>query len=266
VQSREGELVFATFLAPCLRPLYELVSHAVGEDLDIPTRLIDGTSFDQLRRNEVHFAFLCGLPYVRLRAETALMIEPIAAPVVSDGRYGGRPIYFSDVIVPRGSPAQSWQDLRGTSWAYNGPDSHSGYLMTLHRLLEMGERATYFSRWDATGFHELSIQMVARGEVGASAIDSHVLEIALQNHPENRDRIRVIDVLGPSTIQPLVATAAASTAVKDAVRQVVVGLGRRHEHRLELKRNLVDRFVPIDDESYADVRRMLTAAEAAGLC
>ncbi len=123
-------LVFATYLAPCLKPLYQLVTDTVGEELGRPTRLVDGTSLDQLRQGEVGFAFLCGLPYVRLRREDPSLVDAIAAPVVSEVRYGGRPIYFSDVIVPRDSPAKAWGDLRGASWAYNEPDSHSGYLVT----------------------------------------------------------------------------------------------------------------------------------------
>jgi phosphonate transport system substrate-binding protein len=265
VQSSEGELVFATYLAPCLKPLYQLVADSVGEELGRATRLIVGESLDQLRDGEVHFAFLCGLPYVRLRHEDPSLVEAIAAPVVSEERYEGRPIYFSDVIVPRDSRATAWGDLRGGTWAYNGSDSHSGYLVTMHRLAELAEPATYFGRWDRTGFHERSIEMVARGEVGASAIDSHVLEVALRSRPENRDRVRVIDVLGPSTIQPLVATAAASKEVKEAVRRAVIGLGRRDRDRLQLRDSLVDRFVEVVDESYADIRHMLATAEDAHL-
>jgi phosphonate transport system substrate-binding protein len=266
VQSSPQALVFATYLAPMLKPLYQLVTGTVAEELGHPTRLVDGVSLDQVRHGDVHFAFLCGLPYVRLRREDPSLVDAIAAPVVSEARYGGRPIYFSDVIVPRDSPARSWGDLRGASWAYNEPESHSGYLLTLNRLAETAEPSSYFSRWDPTGYHERSIEMVARGEVGASAIDSHVLELVLRNRPENRDRIRVIDVLGPSTIQPLAATGAVSESLKRDVQQIMVDLNQRTEHREPLNQALIDRFVPIDDESYADIRRMLAAAEAAHLC
>jgi hypothetical protein len=73
-------------------------------------------------------------------------------------------------------------------------------------------------------------------------------------------------VLGPSTIQPLVATRVASESLKREVAEIVVALGDRPEHRERLQRSLVDRFVTVDDRSYADIRRMLAAAEAADLC
>ena len=123
--------MFATYLAPCIEPVYEFVATRVGEKLHRPTRLIVGESFDQVRKAEVDFAFLCGLPYVRLRRENAAAVEVMAAPIVQGERYDERPVYFSDVIVPANSPAQTFDDLRGRSWAYNEPDSHSGYLITL---------------------------------------------------------------------------------------------------------------------------------------
>ena len=258
--------MFATFLAPCLKPLYQLVTDAVGQELGSPTRLVDGRSLQQVRGQEVHFAFVCGLPYVRLRREDPTSVDAIAAPVVFGDRYGGRPIYFSDVIVPRDSKAASWRDLRGGSWAYNEPDSHSGYLTTLFRLTERAETMAYFSRWEATGFHERSIRLVADGLVDATAIDSHVLAIALRDHPEHRDRVKVIDVLGPSTIQPLVATGAVAESLKRDVQEIVINLHNRAAQRERLTEALVEKFIHVDDDSYADIRRMLAAAEAADLC
>src|SRR5260370_10574638 len=99
------ELVFATYLAPCLQPFYEFVATRVGEELHRPTRLIVGESFDQVRNAEVDFAFLCGLPYVRLRRESRAAVEAIAAPIVEGDGYDQRPGYFSDGVGPAHSDA-----------------------------------------------------------------------------------------------------------------------------------------------------------------
>src|SRR5713226_6937850 len=147
------ELVFATYLAPCLQPVYEFVARRVGEKLRRPTRLILGESFDQVRNVEVDFAFLCGLPYVRLRRENPAAVEAIAAPIVEGERYDKRPVYFSDVIVPAGSDAGAFGDLRRRSWAFNEPESHSGYLITLSTLVDMAETPAFFERWERSGCH-----------------------------------------------------------------------------------------------------------------
>ena len=257
------ELVFATYLAPCIQPLYQFVATRVGEQLHRPTRLIVGESFDQVRHADVDFAFLCGLPYVRLKGENPAAVEALAAPIVSGERYEERPIYFSDVIVPVRSPASAFGDLRGRSWAYNEPDSHSGYLITLSTLVQMAETAEFFGRWEMTGFHQESIRRVAAAQVEGSAVDSHVLGVELRHRPELAEQIRVIGTLGPSTIQPLVATSAVSPRLRQEVIEIVAGLGSTESERRSLSAGLVERFVAIDDSAYADIRSNLRAVEAA---
>ena len=194
-------LVFATYLAPRLLPVYQSIAAAVAERLGIPVRLRVGRSFTQLTSGEVDVAFLCGLPYVRL----AEQLDPLAAPVVAGDRYGGRPVYFSDVIVRRESRFQAFADLRGASWSFNDPDSHSGYLATLTQLLDLGQTEAFFGRVIDAGWHQVSVELVASGQVDASAVDSHVLALELRDRPELANRLRVIESFGPSPIQPLVA-------------------------------------------------------------
>jgi ABC-type phosphate/phosphonate transport system substrate-binding protein len=260
-----GELLFATFLAPNIRPVYEYVTERVGEELGCPVRLITGTSLDQIRQGAVDFAFVCGLPYVRLRDENPESVEAIAAPVVKGERYGGRPTYFSDIIVSVASPATSFEDLRGCTWAYNEPDSHSGYLVTLYRLYEMGETGRFFSRTEMTGFHQDSIRRVVDRSIEASAIDSQVLAVELRDRPALRESVRIIGAFGPSTIQPLVATSATAAAVRSEVRDVVTRLGTTEADHPRLASGLVERFVAVNDSSYGDIRAMLAAVESAGL-
>lgn len=45
--------------------------------------------------------------------------------------------------------------------------------------------------------------MVARGQVDGSAIDSQVHSIELREHPDLVEQVRVVEALGPSTIQPV---------------------------------------------------------------
>jgi phosphonate transport system substrate-binding protein len=254
----------ATYLAPCIMPTYEFITRRVGEELGCTTRLVVGESFQQLRDGEVDFAFLCGLPYVRLRREDPAPVEAIAAPVVGGKRYGGRPVYFSDVIVPRASAAAGLEDLRGCRWAYNDPDSHSGYLVTLYSLLARGSSGL-FGEWVRTGFHQESIREVAAGRLDASAVDSQVLSVELRDHPELADRVRVIDAFGPSSIQPLVATGAARAPLRRKVREIVTGLHGDDAGRAELARGCVERLVGVEDSMYDDIRAMLESVEEAGV-
>jgi ABC-type phosphate/phosphonate transport system substrate-binding protein len=105
--------------------------------------------------------------------------------------------------------------------------------------------------------------MVAAGEVDASAIDSQVLAIELRDHPELAREPWVIEEFGPSLIQPYVVSQRLSEEVKSALRASLVAIADDPEAHNALAHGFVERFVPITDADYGDMRRMLAAAEEA---
>jgi len=100
--------------------------------------------------------------------------------------------------------------------------------------------------------------------VDAAAIDSQVLAIELRDHPELGAGLRMIGSFGPSTIQPLVSATHLPGRLKDQVRDLLVGLGDDPTVRPVLDHGFIDRFVPIDDGAYDDIRAMLATIETAG--
>jgi phosphonate transport system substrate-binding protein len=256
-------LRFATFLAPNMYPLYAFIARYVQGRLGMATQLVVGSSYERVSE-QADVSFLCGLAYIELRRRGE-PIEPLAAPLLHGGRYGGRPIYFSDVIVRRDSPFHSFADLRGCSWAYNEPYSQSGPGITCHRLVEMRESRDFFGRVIQAGWHEKSIRLVHQGKVDASAIDSHVLTLMLHDHPELADGLRVIDSLGPSTIQPIVAASWLEEGLKDDLRAVLLEMNTDAAARTMLAGRLVQGFTAIADHDYDDLRCMRSACVAAGL-
>jgi phosphonate transport system substrate-binding protein len=254
-------LRFATFLAPNMLPVYASVARHVGARLGLPVELIVGTSYDGVA-GQADVSFLCGLAYVEL-VEEGEPLEAVAAPLLHGGRYGGRPVYYSDVIVRRDSPFRRFADLRGRSWSYNEPRSHSGYGVTRFRLVELGETAGFFGQVVEAGWHERSVRLVHAGEVDASAIDSHVLALTLRDRPELADGLRVIDSFGPSTVQPVAVASWLPAPLKEAVRAALVGMADEPAGRAALARGLVERFVPVTDACYDDLRRMRGACAAA---
>jgi phosphonate transport system substrate-binding protein len=244
--------------------VYRFVADYIGEKLGRRTELTVGRSFDQFAAGEADIGFLCGLPYVELARQPRPPIELLAAPVLKGARYGGRPIYFSDVIARTDSPFRSFSELQGGVWAYNNPDSHSGYNVTRHRLVSMGETQGFFGRVVEAGSHQRSIQMVCSGEVDAAAIDSLVLAVELRDHPALREQLKVIDTLGPAGIQPVVASSRLPDGLKAAVRDVLLAMSDDPTANAILAYSFVERFVVVTDEDYEDVRTMLAAAEEAG--
>jgi phosphonate transport system substrate-binding protein len=260
---RGAPLRFATFLAPNMLPVYRLLADRIGDHLVRPVELVVGTSFDQFEQGEVDLGVICGLPYVWLADRRPPAVEPLVAPVLVGERYAGRPVYYSDVIVRRDSPIGCLEELRGCSWAYNEPASHSGHTVTLYSLVRMGARPGFFARVVEAGFHQRAIRLVAHGHVDAAAIDSQVLAVELRDHPD-LGGLRVIGTFGPSTVQPVVAARRLPDQLKQRVRELLVALGDDPTARPALTNGLIDRFIPVNDAAYNDIRVMLATIHAAG--
>ncbi|HZU35609.1 MAG TPA: PhnD/SsuA/transferrin family substrate-binding protein [Gemmataceae bacterium] len=255
-------LRFVTFLAPNMYPVYDCVVRYVGTRLGRPTELVVGTSYDDLI-HDGHAGFICGLAYIKLRRQHPEALEPLVAPQLAGARYQGRPVYFSDVIVHRESPWRTLGDLRGRTWAYNEPDSHSGYGVVEHTLRQLGHSWSFFGEAVQTGWHERSIRLVRDGFVDASAIDSQVLAVALRDAPELATKLRVIGSLGPSTVQPLVAGRRLSRRVRREIQEVLTEMHAEPAVRRALAHGFVERFVRVNDRSYDDIRAMCHTTDSA---
>jgi len=202
---------------------------------------------------------------VLLRREDPPPVELLAAPVLEGERYQNRPIYFSDVIVRRGSDmVGGFEALRGRSWAYNDPFSHSGYNLTRYELIRRGETGGFFGRVVEAGSHLNALGLVAAGTVDAAAIDSQILAVVFRDSPELAESLRVIDVFGPSTIQPMVAASRLPQGIKERLRALLLDLPGGERSRSALGYGFVRRFAPVTDADYDDIRDMLGAAEDLG--
>ena len=177
-----------------------------------------------------------------------------------DGRAPGRPVYFSELIVRRDSPARCFLDLRDRSLAYNDPCSLSGYYNLLKKLAEMGKDGRFFGRTYCSGSHLNSMDLVASGEVDAAAIDSNVLRIRLQSAPELREQLRVIETWGPFPIQPVVLRSGLNPELKNHLRAALLAIG---EGTPALARFGLERFAPVTYEHYAPERDALLRCERA---
>ena len=254
-------LRFVTFLAPNMQPVYQFIADYAAQKLNCPTVLTVGASFDQFALGQADVGFICGLPYVNLTREPSPSIELLVAPVLRGERYQDRPIYFSDVIVRRDSLFQTFADLRGASWSFNDLDSHSGVGVVRYWLAKAGVPAGYFGRVVEAGFHQESIRKVRLGEVDASAVDSQVLAIELRDQPDFELQLRIIDTMGPSPIQPVVAAAQLSATLKNDLRAVFLEIGNDPTARSVLNCGLIQRFTAVDDSAYDDIRHMIEFAQ-----
>jgi phosphonate transport system substrate-binding protein len=247
-------------MAPNADDTCRAITRYVERKLGIATEFVADVSWRERERQfdagEIQLCWLCGLPYVWKADHPASAIELVAAPVMAAPRYGGRPVYFSDVVVHSSSRFATFDDLRGASWAYNEPNSHSGHNVVLHHLSQLGETGGYFSNAVESGAHQVSLAMIVDGTIDAAAIDSTVLEVELERAPPYRKSIRVIGTIGPSPIPPWVMRRDLPSALKHALRQVFLQMADDGEGRKILNSWGIARFDPVDDVAYDAIRMM----------
>src|SRR5262249_17484921 len=143
-------LTLASYLAENARDVHEAIAAYLATRLAEPAGPLAGVEWPERLRlldaGRVDVGFLCGWPYAQRADKPDPPIQLLAAPVMAAARYGGRPVYFTDVVVRRDSPARTFADLRGRSYAYNEPGSHSGYNVPRDHLLGLGEARGDFAR------------------------------------------------------------------------------------------------------------------------
>lgn len=241
----------------------------LSEHLQLPVAFADGVAseacYQMLDDGKIHLCWICGLPYVNRADRPGTPIELLAAPVMKGERYGGRPIYYSDVVVRRDSPFKSFADLRGASWAFNDAGSHSGYCVVRHHLSTLGHESEFFGQLVASGAHRNSLELVLAGKVDASAIDTTVLEWEYHHRPEIKRTLRTVEILGPSPIPPLVILNEVADGYRKQIRSLLLELHMNQRGRNLLALGLLERFVSVNDADYDPIRVMAARAAAVTL-
>ena len=270
---RSEELRFVTYLSPgILRAFFEAVVEHVRRTLGRRASISVETQVsgpmrgggDPFSKGEADIGFVCAPSFFWLREMENPPVELLpTAPVFGDVRSPGQPVYFSEVVVRRESPARSFLDLRGSSWTYNDPCSLSGYYNLLKKLAEMSEYGGFFGRVCCSGSHLESMRMICRGEAEAAAIDSNVLRIKLKSSPELGERLRVIESWGPFPIQPVVVRSDLPPELKVRLHAALLAIGLDGEVPPALAAFGLERFAPSTYDHYAAEERAMRECERA---
>lgn len=254
------QVKFTSCQAPSADSFCDAVVRFIGERLGVKTEFVRELPWKererQFDRGEVDICWMCGWPYADRADRAGADIDLIAARVMADPRYHDEPVYFSDIVVRAGSRFESFADLRGASWAFNEPRSHSGYNVVRHFLATQNLDGGFFGSVVESGSHQRSIDLILSGSVDASAIDSTVLEAVQRRRPEVASLLRVLETIGPSPAPPWVIRRSLPQDVRDAVRRGFLAMHETPGGRAILQSEGVRRFGAIDDRSYDPIRRM----------
>ena len=245
------------------------ITQYIGGKLGIATEFVDCIPWPERERRLdaglIHMCWICGLPYVWKADAGESVVETCVAPVMAAARYAGAPVYYSDIVVRRDSRYRSFADLRGTSLAYNEPNSHSGFNILRHHLATLGETGGYFSRAVESGAHQKSLHMIVNAEIDASVVDSTVLEAELAHAPRLHDEIRVIGTLGPSPMPPWVMLKTLAPELRAGLRDALLAMHSDAAGAQILAQWGISRFAAVGDAAYDPIRTMAKRAHGIAL-
>jgi phosphonate transport system substrate-binding protein len=243
-------LRLASFLGDAARPHYAAVAEAVARRSGLRFGALEAPGLPDLDRYLAEpgpaLLFLCGLPYVRAR-DAGRPVEALAAPV-GDGS-GPLPRYRSE-LVGRDASVRLDRRLR---MAYNGDDSLSGWVLPRRTF-----PADLYRTVIRSGSHRASLRLLLDGEADAAAIDSMVLALEARADP----RVAALPILRSSAwaTSPPVVLLGGTPALADRLRDELAGLGADEDGRRALALGAVERFEPVADAAYGDVRELDLAA------
>ncbi len=237
------------------QPLLDVLEAKLGRPVELVQRRTYAEVNELIRRGEVDLAFVCTRAYVE--GQKAFGMELLAIPQIH-----GRTTYRAAVIVRKGYPARSFEDLRGAVFAFTDPLSNTGHLYPSVLVRRLGETSeTFFRRTFFTYSHDNAIGAVADGIADAASVDSVVLDYALKRDPGLRDRIQVLFYSLPFGMPPVVVGPQVRPQTKARLKEILLTLHEDPEGQKALEALEVDRFVPVDDRAYDSVRDLIRELE-----
>jgi len=233
---------------------YDALARYLGDRLGRPVELVQRRTYgemnDLIEATAVDVAFVCTSAYIE--GHDRFGMELLAAP-----RIDGDTVYYSELIVPANSDAQSMADLAGRVFTFTDPISFTGRVYPTWLLQEMGETPeSFFARTFFTYSHERAIQAVAAGVADGAAVDSLVLDYARRRDPGLAGQLRVIHRSPAFGIPPVVTPPDLPMHQKALLLDLLLGMHQDPAGRLILDDLGIEEFVLVEDGAYAGVREL----------
>ena len=206
-------------------------------------------------RDDLGLAMMCGLPFAQRLKRPIL----VAAPLPSLARYGGKPVYFTDIVVRADAPYRSLEDTFGGILGYTLVDSMSGGVVLRCHLAPY--RATHGPRLYRQAVGGLVnargvIEALAAGRIDVGPLDSYCHDLLRAFDPAFTAQVRTLASTQALPIPPLVATAVLPAETLARLRQALLETAAAPELVPVIHRLLLAGFAFPDPASYLPLAAM----------
>jgi phosphonate transport system substrate-binding protein len=233
---------------------YEDLLKYVSGKIDYKIEFKQRKTYEEVNRlvenQEVDIAFICSGAYVEGKDQNTM--ELLAVPVCN-----GHPFYQAYVIVHNSSTIQSFNDLKGKSFAYTDPMSNTGKLYAEKRIHELRfSENSFFKNTVFTYAHDVSIQLVAKQMVDGATVDGLIFDYLKVFHPERVKNIRIIEKSENFGIPPVVVPIGLNAGLKAKLRDILLTMHLDTSGKEILDKLLIEKFLPGNDAEYNSLRKI----------
>ena len=169
----------------------------------------------------------------------------------------GKPVYHAEVVVRKDSNIKSLEDLKGKKVAFVDPSSASGYVYPGAMLKDAGIDLNKDIKYQFSGGHDKSIQLLLNKDVDAIASYENVIKKYTKEFPTLKEDVRG---LAKSELIPGVTVVVSNNVdeqLKSKIKQALLEIQKEKE-TLGILTNLfnITGFEEPDDNTYKTVEKI----------
>jgi phosphonate transport system substrate-binding protein len=233
------------------------------KDLGVKVKSVTATDYrgtiEALKFKKAELGHLGPKSYVEASANNYANVEPIAQLQLANGSLG----YRSCLIVHSDSEVFTPEDMAGKTFAFNDPNSTSGYLVpSAFFMMDMGvDPKKYFSKITFSGSHEASILAVANKKVEIASTNMPDLSQLTRENKVPRGALRVIWVSKLIPNDPIVVRKDMPASLRSAITESLTTMKARNPEVFKEIGAWLGGFVPADDGKYQVIRDLNDVAK-----
>jgi ABC-type phosphate/phosphonate transport system substrate-binding protein len=254
-------------VTPAVRDAWQALFAWVGQRAGVSLTYLEHAApaplEDLWTRDDLALAFVCGYPFAR----RTFKLVPVAVPIPSPPRYGGRPVYCTDFVVRADSPIRTLPDAFGGRIGWTVEHSQSGFNAVRHHLLGYRRErpgALFRESMGPLVTPRRVIEALKSGAIDVGPLDSYVHDLLKQHEPATTAMLRTVESTMMTPMPLLVASTAASPETIGRLRDVLLQAGADADATELLRPLLLTGFAAVDKRAYDQFVRQAGEANEAG--
>jgi len=226
----------------------------LGAALGIKTELFVGDDYtaviEAMRTKNIDLATFGPFSYIIANERSG------ALPLAVKEKSKEEAFYNSLVVVPKDSPAQTVEDLKGKTFLFSDPASTSGHLFPRAKMIdELGitndEVESFFSTVSFSGGHDKSIIAISKGIADGAGVCDTCIQRVVDAGLVSADSYRVIATSDPIPASPLTYRDDLPESLVEAIKAFIF---EYHTQNPEFFSDGTTKYIPVDDSDYQVVR------------